>query len=117
MRCRRLGVVMTGLPQVRIVERRESRARDSYGSRLWTLDSWLVSAHAFLLDLFHLDLQHVQQRLHEGHGHGTDEDADRSQGLHAPQQDRKSTRLNSSHLVISYAVFCLKKRTRITVND
>src|SRR5256885_11605433 len=25
-------------------------------------------------------------------------------------QDRKSTRLNSSHLVISYAVFCLKKQ-------
>src|SRR5256885_11972833 len=29
--------------------------------------------------------------------------------------DRKSTRLNSSHLVISYAVFCLKKK-KITVN-
>src|ERR1039457_2382142 len=27
-----------------------------------------------------------------------------------PCSDRKSTRLNSSHLVISYAVFCLKKR-------
>src|SRR2546426_10606945 len=27
--------------------------------------------------------------------------------------DRKSTRLNSSHLVISYAVFCLKKKKRI----
>src|SRR2546426_3623083 len=27
-----------------------------------------------------------------------------------PDQDRKSTRLNSSHLVISYAVFCLKKK-------
>src|SRR5256885_6249127 len=26
------------------------------------------------------------------------------------QEDRKSTRLNSSHLVISYAVFCLKKK-------
>src|SRR5256885_11403239 len=26
-----------------------------------------------------------------------------------PPADRKSTRLNSSHLVISYAVFCLKK--------
>src|SRR5256885_10851517 len=26
--------------------------------------------------------------------------------------DRKSTRLNSSHLVISYAVFCLKKKIR-----
>src|SRR2546426_9169140 len=27
-----------------------------------------------------------------------------------PIRDRKSTRLNSSHLVISYAVFCLKKK-------
>src|SRR5256885_9914876 len=27
--------------------------------------------------------------------------------------DRKSTRLNSSHLVISYAVFCLKKKTEL----
>src|SRR2546426_3831542 len=27
-----------------------------------------------------------------------------------PRKDRKSTRLNSSHLVISYAVFCLKKK-------
>src|SRR5438132_3534368 len=30
--------------------------------------------------------------------------------------DRKSTRLNSSHTVISYAVFCLKKK-KITQND
>src|SRR5256885_9832060 len=30
-------------------------------------------------------------------------------GLTRAQLDRKSTRLNSSHLVISYAVFCLKK--------
>src|SRR5256885_12865631 len=29
---------------------------------------------------------------------------------HGVQRDRKSTRLNSSHLVISYAVFCLKKK-------
>src|SRR5256885_3375223 len=29
-------------------------------------------------------------------------------------RDRKSTRLNSSHLVISYAVFCLKKKKKIT---
>src|SRR2546426_4338918 len=28
----------------------------------------------------------------------------------ATEADRKSTRLNSSHLVISYAVFCLKKK-------
>src|SRR2546426_8662675 len=30
--------------------------------------------------------------------------------------DRKSTRLNSSHLVISYAVFCLKKKKRTDHN-
>src|SRR2546426_8089446 len=29
------------------------------------------------------------------------------------EQDRKSTRLNSSHLVISYAVFCLKKKKKV----
>src|SRR5256885_12259328 len=32
------------------------------------------------------------------------------------QLDRKSTRLNSSHLVISYAVFCLKKRIRSDIH-
>src|SRR2546426_7487641 len=32
-------------------------------------------------------------------------------GIH---RDRKSTRLNSSHLVISYAVFCLKKKKKKT---
>src|SRR5947207_12317798 len=30
--------------------------------------------------------------------------------------DRKSTRLNSSHTVISYAVFCLKKKTKPMLN-
>src|SRR5256885_9463567 len=32
-------------------------------------------------------------------------------------RDRKSTRLNSSHLVISYAVFCLKKKTQETPEE
>src|SRR5256885_10890359 len=31
--------------------------------------------------------------------------------------DRKSTRLNSSHLVISYAVFCLKKKKKEPTSD
>src|SRR5699024_12714939 len=47
------------------------------------------------------------------------------QGAHHPGgQDRKSTRLNSSHVSISYAVFCLKKKkneikkaTRYIIND
>src|SRR2546426_9129272 len=33
---------------------------------------------------------------------------------HRDRRDRKSTRLNSSHLVISYAVFCLKKKKKNT---
>src|SRR2546426_3437478 len=34
----------------------------------------------------------------------------RQERPHRERRDRKSTRLNSSHLVISYAVFCLKKK-------
>src|SRR5690625_5794095 len=33
--------------------------------------------------------------------------------LHVPAVDRKSTRLNSSHVAISYAVFCVKKKIRL----
>src|SRR2546427_9034603 len=32
-----------------------------------------------------------------------------------PQRDRKSTRLNSSHSQISYAVFCLKKKKKMKI--
>src|SRR4051794_27121699 len=38
--------------------------------------------------------------------------AEAEQSLGGEGQDRKSTRLNSSHPSISYAVFCLKKKTR-----
>src|SRR2546426_11872181 len=37
---------------------------------------------------------------------------ERAHDVHLRVADRKSTRLNSSHLVISYAVFCLKKKKR-----
>src|SRR5438132_7078381 len=42
---------------------------------------------------------------------GAQIDAD-DQLAHVSQADRKSTRLNSSHTVISYAVFCLKKKKK-----
>src|SRR5256885_11809282 len=54
---------------------------------------------------------HVFENLREG-----------GNPVHAGSQrhgDRKSTRLNSSHLVISYAVFCLKKKKiigKVTMN-
>src|SRR5256885_961467 len=43
----------------------------------------------------------------------------RAMGMGRPKRmpgDRKSTRLNSSHLVISYAVFCLKKKNKPLLN-
>src|SRR5256885_13150258 len=59
----------------------------------------------------------AQQRRHEVPGRDGDREvASRDDRRHADghaegeQLDRKSTRLNSSHLVISYAVFCLKKK-------
>src|SRR3712207_8410357 len=39
------------------------------------------------------------------------DDADRLEAVPLADLDRKSTRLNSSHANISYAVFCLKKKT------
>src|SRR5690606_42076884 len=44
--------------------------------------------------------EHDQQRLRE------------EGGGHVELKDRKSTRLNSSHVKISYAVFCLKKKNK-----
>src|SRR5260221_8471513 len=41
-------------------------------------------------------------------------DAGFGRAYHRAGEDRKSTRLNSSHTVISYAVFCLKKKNRTT---
>src|SRR5205807_5881491 len=53
-------------------------------------------------DLLHHPMHRVRLAV-RGVGHKT--------GEHV-RADRKSTRLNSSHLVISYAVFCLKKKIK-----
>src|SRR5206468_8599604 len=41
----------------------------------------------------------------------------REHRLNGPRRDRKSTRLNSSHDQISYAVFCLKKKKKKLTHD
>src|SRR5207248_10805236 len=46
------------------------------------------------------------------HRHRTERTADRQRSGVAHEQDRKSTRLNSSHRTSSYAVFCLKKKRK-----
>src|SRR5256885_3550313 len=54
----------------------------------------------------------------ESHGHMEAAVQLMAQWCRAQPLDRKSTRLNSSHLVISYAVFCLKKKIlRISFPD
>src|SRR3712207_7208046 len=58
--------------------------------------------------LARVDPQHVRGAGRAGlDGGGGDEPG--------PDLDRKSTRLNSSHANISYAVFCLKKKTLLTL--
>src|SRR5256885_4119831 len=52
-----------------------------------------------------LDLQRLLRREE-----GIEQDFLRHHAEGGAGEDRKSTRLNSSHLVISYAVFCLKKK-------
>src|SRR3712207_8788235 len=52
----------------------------------------------------------LQQSRDNAHGGSNGEEEDDTVAL-LPRPDRKSTRLNSSHANISYAVFCLKKKT------
>src|SRR5256885_4388084 len=61
----------------------------------------------------HPDQRHPDHAVQQHEGAGADA---RPVQQHA-EQDRKSTRLNSSHLVISYAVFCLKKKKTATQDN
>src|SRR3712207_7737620 len=81
-----------------------------------TLFRSLVLAHDPLVQ----PLLHVDELLHLGLHESRDRDArpashdlgDLVRGHALGEVDRKSTRLNSSHANISYAVFCLKKKTK-----
>src|SRR5437773_7916150 len=53
--------------------------------------------------------QHMQKHVLPGESKSR-----RKHPIHLPPGDRKSTRLNSSHITISYAVFCLKKKNKPT---
>src|SRR5256885_2842108 len=69
------------------------------------------------------DTRHVRQRADQkpdgaGNRRRRDETFSRRQtDVDLRRGDRKSTRLNSSHLVISYAVFCLKKKNGTRSNS
>src|SRR2546422_5846573 len=63
-------------------------------------------AHFVFVESFHWPCVVTQSFCHPHHGCGGDH------GLLRRRQDRKSTRLNSSHGYNSYAVFCLKKKKK-----
>src|SRR5437762_8352957 len=64
--------------------------------------------------LFRSDIVHRWRVLPEKVLRRPDRSFDDAVGAHGGKtQDRKSTRLNSSHRCISYAVFCLKKKKTI----
>src|SRR5690606_41944214 len=63
----------------------------------------LLDGLDIVIDAGHLRIHFVGYPAQQPESIGAD-------GLSA-EQDRKSTRLNSSHVKISYAVFCLKKKT------
>src|SRR5947207_6972984 len=64
------------------------------------------------------DLLHQARRSrHHSGDHASGAKSDSATGSDFAPDDRKSTRLNSSHTVISYAVFCLKKKKTKTINE
>src|SRR5690242_21014832 len=63
------------------------------------------------LELLGLRREAVDRGVDNARADGQHPDADRGQVTGGG--DRKSTRLNSSHMSISYAVFCLKKKKKI----
>src|SRR5689334_23587179 len=80
-----------------------------------TLFRSVLDAHAVegdvdgaLREAVHGRLPRRARRVHAGK---VDDEVERAP---ARQRDRKSTRLNSSHSSISYAVFCLKKKKKYT---
>src|SRR5205807_5569969 len=69
---------------------------------VWDINNLTQDLGGFLQPLFIVAVFGESERGENGCEHEQDD---------AASKDRKSTRLNSSHLVISYAVFCLKKKT------
>src|SRR3712207_7752429 len=89
-----------------------------------TTEIYTLSLHDALPICFfssHFSFRWRQVRLYQGKKSGGDDNNNMVTGLewtHHPVreriswEDRKSTRLNSSHANISYAVFCLKKKKK-----
>src|SRR5690242_21616040 len=71
-----------------------------------TTEIYTLSLH----DALPIYAEQPQDDERAGVGRGREDRREQRAGLGEP--DRKSTRLNSSHMSISYAVFCLKKKNK-----
>src|SRR2546428_9113608 len=76
-----------------------------------TLFRSILAAH--LLKSLPAVLDDADEGMAEALQRDKDLDANPKLGISIEQLDRKSTRLNSSHDQISYAVFCLKKKNKL----
>src|SRR5690625_4972182 len=95
----------------------EQKARTARGE---AREGWARSLFWFLIAQVHrLDVALIGDRRHQVTGgvFAVEPDVHLDDGAIVPaflprgqDRDRKSTRLNSSHVAISYAVFCLKKK-------
>src|SRR5258708_30569258 len=83
-----------------------------------TTEIYTLSLHDALPISFGGQVRGFKKRLAERVGHFGDAGQRAFQvqvaGVDETKRDRKSTRLNSSHQIISYAVFCLKKKKKQT---
>src|SRR5690242_21205914 len=72
--------------------------------------------HTATTEIYTLSLHDALPISAARHGHDHFESGiARGGGSCRPGRDRKSTRLNSSHMSISYAVFCLKKKNKVGI--
>src|SRR5437879_8734545 len=88
-------------------------------STLFPYTTLFRSPHLARLRLPDRNAHHREHDQQHGFFRGCAETCDQGDSAARPaadgrQRDRKSTRLNSSHRCISYAVFCLKKKKKTT---
>src|SRR2546430_6895008 len=117
----RVRGVATTLHVAHLLDKRPSTLSGGEAQRVALARTIVVKPAAFLMDepLSSLDAKlRVEMRTELKRLHATLRATfvyvthDQAEAMTMVHQDRKSTRLNSSHSQISYAVFCLKKKTR-----
>src|SRR5256885_12014873 len=85
---------------------------------IWSITPEIYPNYTPKFWVYKTDLARAKALLKEaGYPDGFDINIAYDKAIAEMEEDRKSTRLNSSHLVISYAVFCLKKKKHLLLSD